>query len=112
MFTTGFIHDPDQTDLGDSVSLEWMKQTAQRKNAAVTGSLAVEEKGVFYNRMYFVTPGSKGGLYDKKHLFALVMRQRFFNLDNIRACKLQGWTIFSDLLRSSFSGLGSISYSL
>lgn len=71
MFATGFIDDPDQTDLGDDFSLEWIKQTARNKNAAVVGSLAVQEDGNFYNRMYFVTPNQEIVSYDKKHLFAL-----------------------------------------
>jgi predicted amidohydrolase len=31
MFATGFIDDPDQTELGDTISLEWMKRTAHKK---------------------------------------------------------------------------------
>ena len=93
MFATGFIDDPNQTDLGGAISLDWMKQTARRKNAAVTGSLAVEEKGVFYNRMYFVTPDQKVAFYDKKHLFDLGDEAKVFKpgqqpvLTNYR-----GWT--------------------
>lgn len=93
MFATGFIDDPDQTELGDAISLEWMKGTAQRKNTAVTGSLAVEENGVFYNRMYFVTPDQNVVQYDKKHLFALGDEAKVFKpgqqpvLANYR-----GWT--------------------
>jgi omega-amidase len=93
MFATGFIHDPDQTELGDAISLDWMKQTAQRKNAAVTGSLAVEEKGVFYNRMYFVTPDHKVVCYDKKHLFALGNEAKVFQPGQEPVlASYKGWT--------------------
>jgi omega-amidase len=77
-----------------------MKQTARKKNAAVVGSLAVQEDGNFYNRMYFVTPDQKVFSYDKKHLFALGDEAKAFKPgERPSACKLQGLDLFSfDLL--------------
>ncbi len=93
MFATGFIDDPDQTDLGDAFSLEWMKQTARNKNAAVVGSLAVEEDGNFYNRMYFVTPNQEIVSYDKKHLFALGDEAKAFKSgERPMLASYRGWT--------------------
>ena len=37
--------------------------------AAIAGSIATEEEGVFYNRFYFVTPEGDYAQYDKHHLF-------------------------------------------
>ena len=52
-----------------SDTLLWMKQKAAELNAALAGSIAVEENGHFYNRFYFVHPDGQVQWYDKKHLF-------------------------------------------
>ena len=46
-----------------------MKRTAQSKQCAIAGSIALEDKGKYYNRFYFVHPGGMVEWYDKKHLF-------------------------------------------
>jgi len=93
MFGTGFIDDPDQTDLHDQQCLEWMKQLAVKKEAAVTGSLAVEVDGKYYNRMYFVTPDEKEIQYDKKHLFALGDEAKVFEPGGAPVlASFKGWT--------------------
>ena len=70
MFSTGFCTKPEGiAEKSDSGTLEWMKQTAQRKKCAIAGSIALEEKGQYYNRFYFVHPGGTVEWYDKKHLF-------------------------------------------
>ena len=70
MFSTGFCTNPEGiAEKSDSKTLEWMKHTAQRKKCAVAGSIALEDKGQYYNRFYFVHPGGMVEWYDKKHLF-------------------------------------------
>jgi len=44
---------------------------ASEKDAAVTGSIITSEKGLFYNRLYFVFPDGSSEKYDKKHTFTL-----------------------------------------
>lgn len=70
MFSTGFCTQPEGiAESADSDTLNWMKSKAKEKNCALAGSVAVEEKGRFYNRFYFVHPEGMVEWYDKKHLF-------------------------------------------
>jgi predicted amidohydrolase len=72
MFTSGFTMNPKavaESIKGDTIS--WLQVVAKAKNAAITGSLVIEENGNFYNRLVFVFPTGKIKTYDKKHLFTL-----------------------------------------
>jgi omega-amidase len=72
MFTSGFTMNPKavaESMLGESVL--WLQALAKAKNAAITGSLVIEEEGNFYNRLVFVFPSGAIKTYDKKHLFTL-----------------------------------------
>jgi len=69
MFSSGFSMDPQ--DIADSHGkvLEWMKRMSKQHEAALCGTVAVEENGNYYNRMYFVKPDGQVTVYDKRHLF-------------------------------------------
>ena len=70
MFSTGFCTQPEGiAEPSDSDTLKWMQRKAAETNAAIAGSIAVEENGKFYNRFYFVKPDGSVTYYDKKHLF-------------------------------------------
>lgn len=70
MFSTGFCTSPQGiAEPAASESLAWMKQKAAQCNAALAGSIAIEEKGHYYNRFYFVYPDGTVKSYDKHHLF-------------------------------------------
>lgn len=70
MFSTGFCTEPNGVAEGTcGVTLKWMLRKAADVNAAIAGSVAVEENGCFYNRFYFVKPNGEVVYYDKKHLF-------------------------------------------
>ena len=69
MFSTGFCTEPEGIAERDCTSLRWMQQNAKQMGAAIAGSIATEEEGVFYNRFYFVTPEGDYAQYDKHHLF-------------------------------------------
>lgn len=72
MFTSGFTMNPKaiaETMQGDTIS--WLQALAKAKNAAITGSLVIEENENFYNRLVFVFPTGAIKTYDKKHLFTL-----------------------------------------
>lgn len=74
MWSTGFATEPEGIAESDGSSLNWMKQMANRLDAAVAGSIATEIEGKYYNRFYFVKPADNGSdndieYYDKHHLF-------------------------------------------
>jgi predicted amidohydrolase len=72
MFSSGFTMNPKavaETMQGETVS--WLQHLAKAKNCAITGSLVIEEKGNYYNRLVFVFPNGDIKTYDKRHLFSL-----------------------------------------
>ena len=70
MFSTGFCTQPEGiAESCDSDTLKWMKRKAAEIDAAIAGSIAVEQDGKYYNRFYFVKPDGSVTYYDKKHLF-------------------------------------------
>ena len=70
MFSTGFCTQPEGiAESSDSDTLKWLQRKAAQTNAAIAGSIAVEEQGRYYNRFYFVKPDGSVTYYDKKHLF-------------------------------------------
>ncbi len=70
MFSTGFCTVPNGVaECEQGATLEWMRRKSAQVNAAIAGSVAVEAKGRFYNRFYFVKPDGEVAYYDKKHLF-------------------------------------------
>ena len=71
-FTTGFLGDAErQAEAFDGPTLDWMRSQAERRSAAITGSLALsDEQGLRRNRMVFMCPDGESSWYDKRHLFA------------------------------------------
>ncbi|MCQ2149309.1 MAG: nitrilase family protein [Bacteroidales bacterium] len=71
MFTTGFASSPDSSiDTDPQGTVEWMKSHAKAGCCALAGSIAMEENGKCFNRMYFVKPDGETIFYDKRHLFS------------------------------------------
>lgn len=83
MFSTGFAVEPEGIAEADNESLLWMQQMAKQLDAAIAGSVAVCEKGYFYNRFYFVTP-DKVEYYDKRHLFTYGGEDKRYEAGNRR----------------------------
>lgn len=71
MFSTGFSMKPEELaeDMqGDTV--EWMKRVAAENRIILTGSLIIQERGRYFNRLIWMQPNGQYGYYDKRHLFA------------------------------------------
>ena len=72
MFTTGFTMAPGHIHPREGPkTLEWMKGLADKGNWALVGSVALVEGGDYFNRLFFVHPGGKVDVYDKRHCFTL-----------------------------------------
>lgn len=72
LFSTGFTMHP--TAVAESMhgyTIAWLQDLAKANNCAITGSLVIEEKGNFHNRLVFVFPDGDWKTYDKRHLFTL-----------------------------------------
>jgi len=81
MWSTGFATEPSgiAEDEAASISLKWMKTTAQKRQCAISGSLAISVNGTYRNRHYFVN-GKTGSVsyYDKHHLFSYGGEDRYY----------------------------------
>lgn len=70
MFLTGFVIDTSLCEKSKKKGLDFMISLARKHRCAVEGSLLVEDKGLYYNRHYFITE-NKQYYYDKQKLFSL-----------------------------------------
>ncbi len=88
MWATGFATNPIgiAEEESASISLNWMKAQAIKRNCAISGSLAIHtDDGVYHNRHYFVNGREKDdsgnpivSYYDKHHLFSYGHENRFY----------------------------------
>lgn len=79
MFTTGFTMNPEVlAEKTGGSALDWMKERAVEKSAVITGSIAVEETGKYYNRLYWVSPDGECKTYDKRHLFRMAKEDQHY----------------------------------
>lgn len=79
MFSSGFSMNPKLVaEPADGESVNWLKKMAAEKNAVITGSLAIEENGNYYNRLYWVHPSGDIKTYNKRHLFRMAKEDSFY----------------------------------
>jgi len=95
MFSTGFSMDTKQlAETMDGNTVRWMKEIAIRKKIILAGSLIIEDKGDFYNRLIWMLPNGQIGYYDKRHLFGLANEDQFYSPGNKRLiASVKGWKI-------------------
>jgi predicted amidohydrolase len=95
MFNTGFSMSPiDIAESMDGPTIEWMRQKATKLNCAITGSLAVLENGMYYNRLIWMHPDGTYSFYNKRHLFRMGNEQHHFVQGEERLIvEFQGWKI-------------------
>lgn len=95
MFTSGFTMHPNlvaETIQGET--MVWLQKLAKAKNAAITGSLVITEKGNFYNRLVFVFPSGEVQFYDKRHLFTLAGEDKVYTAGKEKVIlEYLGWKI-------------------
>lgn len=95
MFTTGFtMHPRHLAQTMDGPAIAWMKARSRETRADITGSLIIEEKGCFFNRLIWVQPD--GGLYwyDKRHLFRYAGEQNVYSAGRRHLLvECHGWRI-------------------
>ena len=80
MWNTGFMAGEESKDSlihNSKFRIQNLKELARRFDAAIAGSMDVEEDGKRYNRFYFVTP-TDVYTYDKRHLFSYAGEDKSF----------------------------------
>jgi predicted amidohydrolase len=95
MFTSGFTMNAKKVaEKMDGISISWMQKMASEKNCAIVGSLVVEEKNRFYNRLIFMHPSGKIDFYDKHHTFTLAGEDKSYTSGNSKTIiEFKGWKI-------------------
>jgi len=95
MFTTGFTMKPEKNaEKHEGRGLNWMRQKAKELNLFITGSICVEEKGRFFNRLYFVGPAGNYQSYDKRHLFRMGKEHEHYTAGTEKIIvEVNGWKI-------------------
>src|ERR1041384_7121482 len=95
MFTTGFTMDPSKlADPLNGASLQWMAKKAIEKRTVLCGSVAVEDKGNFYNRLFWVEPSGSVSVYNKRHLFRMAGEDKHYAMGAQKIVKsLNGWNV-------------------
>lgn len=95
MFNTGFTMNADScSEPINGPTVQWMKEKARSLQCVVTGSILTEEKGRYYNRMYWVSPNGDFEYYDKRHLFRMGNEHKTMTQGNIqKIVDLKGWKV-------------------
>jgi predicted amidohydrolase len=95
MFTTGFTMDAAaNAEKMHGYSLDCMAQWAARSNAAICGSLIVNDEGRYFNRFVLVRPDGSVDHYDKRHLFRLAGETAHYAAGNRQVIiEWRGWRI-------------------
>lgn len=83
MFTTGFsMNAPELAETMDGSTMDWLRETAARHEAAVCGSVIIRENGNYFNRFVCIDTGGNSVSYDKRHLFRLADEQLHYAQGN------------------------------
>ncbi|QXV64371.1 amidohydrolase [Mucilaginibacter sp. 21P] len=95
MFNTGFtMNAPELAEPMDGKTMQWMKKTAEKFDAVVTGSLIIKEDEKYYNRLIWMRPDGTYENYDKRHLFALGKEHNTYTAGKEKLIvELNGWRI-------------------
>lgn len=93
MFTTGFsMHPSPLAEKMDGQTPAWLKEKAKTSEAAIYGSVIIEEGGHYFNRGLFVKPNGNVDYYDKRHLFTLAGEDHEYQAGNqIKIIEYKDW---------------------
>ncbi len=95
MFSTGFTMQPETlAETMEGPSVRWMQRVSRENRVVIAGSLIIEEKGHYYNRLIWMLPSGDCGYYDKKHLFAFAGEDRHYTAGAKRLiASVKGWKV-------------------
>ncbi len=95
MFNTGFTMNAQKVaEKMNGKTLQWLQIQAQKRNAAITGSLVIEENGLYYNRLVWMFPNGTYHTYDKRHLFRMAREHETYTAgDKCLVVNYKGWKI-------------------
>ncbi|SDN12602.1 amidohydrolase [Vreelandella arcis] len=96
MFATGFTMNSREMaqPMEDSPSVAWLLDQARSRDCVITGSVAIQQNGEFYNRLIWATPQGDLTYYDKRHLFRMAGEHERYDMGERREIvELNGFKI-------------------
>lgn len=95
MFSTGFSMKPELlAETMDGETVQWMKRMAAERKIILTGSVIIKEEGHYFNRLIWMLPNGKYGVYDKRHLFAYAGEDNYYTAGTKKlVASVKGWKI-------------------
>lgn len=95
MFTTGFsMKNELLAEKMDGETIQWMRKIASAKKIILTGSIIIEQKEQYFNRLIWMLPNGEYGYYDKRHLFAYGKEDEHYTAgDKKLIASVKGWKI-------------------
>lgn len=95
MFSTGFSMQPEKlAETMDGPTVAWMKKLSAERRIVLTGSVIIEEEGLYYNRLIWMLPNGQYGYYNKRHLFGYANEDQHYAPGNKRLiASVKGWRI-------------------
>ncbi|MBK6627095.1 MAG: amidohydrolase [Flavobacteriales bacterium] len=95
MFTTGFsMRSAELAETMDGATVRWMREQTNALDAALYGSVIIQEAGNCFNRGLFVTPEGQVATYDKRHLFRFANETEHYSAGKERVVvEWRGWRI-------------------
>ncbi|MEC9375341.1 MAG: amidohydrolase [Pseudomonadota bacterium] len=98
MFTTGFTMDASSnSEEMNGATHAWLIEMANKYSSHICGSIIIQNKGKFFNRLLWVSPDGEHQSYDKRHLFRMANEQKYYSsgdkkliiqIDQWRICPL------------------------
>ena len=72
MFSTGFSMKPERfAEEMNGKTVPWMRAMAEKRNAAICGSVMIKADGKFFNRLIWFQPEGNFFTFNKRHLFRM-----------------------------------------
>ena len=95
MFSTGFsMNAANLAQDMDGSAVRWIQKKSKDINADIVGSIIINDKGKFYNRLVWAKPQGALLTYDKRHLFRMAGEEKIYSAGSKNiTVELNGWKI-------------------
>jgi len=95
MFSTGFTMSPSEAaEEMNGPSVKFLLRLSKELNTDITGSIAIRENNVYYNRVVWAKPGGEIFTYNKRHLFRMAAEHKVYEGGtSLLTVELDGWRI-------------------
>jgi predicted amidohydrolase len=95
MFNTGFSMNAGKlAEPMGGKTMKWMHKIAHQYDCVITGSIIIQDKQKYYNRLIWMRADGTYEWYDKRHLFTMANEHQTYTAGKKKLIvKLNGWNI-------------------